>query len=144
MGFLDCMGIARVLRTVLDCVSIWFALARRRDWMWPSGPMVYRPWEVYTERVRSHIWRSKGRQSWNSCGTGELKRRGTLVWFYIPRPFGACIAHGCWDCTRIAIGLWIAACARFVFVGAALWYLKLGLYGYRKSTVFERLALVEL
>ena len=30
------------------------------------------------------------------------------------------IAHGCWDCTKIVIGLWIAACVRFVSVVVAL------------------------
>ena len=46
------------------------------------------------------------------------------------------ITHGRWDCTRIAIGLWIAACAGFVFVAVAFVMLKLGLRGYGKSITF--------
>ena len=56
-----------------------------------------------------------------SLCNGGTERCGTPVLFYTLRPFRSPIAHGCWDCTRIALESWIAACAGFVFVADGLW-----------------------
>ena len=80
--------------------------------VWPSGPMM---------RCILNVWDPVYDAVW--VGNRVRLENGAvpLSWFYIPRPFRAWIAHGCQDYTRIAIGLWIAACVRLVFVVVALW-----------------------